>query len=83
MWTYYQEKAWAKKIIYTYGKNAAPFVFLTGHFLFTMVCHLISIFCIYNYYYHTFCIIFWLTWSIYNGSCFYMDYFSKKYEASL
>ena len=25
----------------------------------------------------------WLTWSIWNASCFYMDYFAKKYEASM
>ena len=33
--------------------------------------------------FNTFCIILWITWSIWNGSSFYMDYFGKKYELSL
>ena len=70
-------------LLHKLGPEMAPFIFLSVHFAFFFVCHLFSMICLYNFYWHTFSILFWLTWSIWNGSCFYMDYFSKKYEISL
>lgn len=36
-----------------------------------------------NFYVHTFFLMMWITLSIWNGANFYMEYFSRKYEASL
>lgn len=39
--------------------------------------------CFYSFYMNTLMVCLWLTWSVWNASCFYMDYFAKKYEASM
>ena len=80
---YYQRKPWAKKLLEKYGTGMVPVIFLGCHFLFFFVSHCFSIFCLYSFEFHTLAVVFWLTWSIMNGSSFYMDYFSKKYEQSL
>lgn len=71
---------WARKWIFMFGKEHTRFSFFLGHFLWFVLSHLFAIFTFYSYGLHTFLLILWLTWSIWNGSCFYMDYFSKKYE---
>ena len=83
MYNYYMRIGWAYKLTHKLGPSMAPFVFLSIHFAFFFVCHIFSMICIYSFYWHTFSILLWLVWSIWNGSCFYMDYFSKKYEISL
>lgn len=83
MFNYYCQKKWAHKILYQLGPKMAPAIFLSIHFAFFLVTHFGSIICMYSYEFHTLSIVIWLTWSIWNASCFYMDYFSKKYEASL
>ena len=69
--------------MYRLGNGMAPVIFVSIHFAFFLVCHFGSLLCFYSFEFHTFALLFWLIWSIWNGSCFYMDYFSKKYEASL
>uniref|UniRef100_A0A7S3CMA4 Glycerophosphocholine acyltransferase 1 n=1 Tax=Strombidium rassoulzadegani TaxID=1082188 RepID=A0A7S3CMA4_9SPIT len=83
MFLLYEKKEWAQKIMYKFGAGMAPFIFISAHMVFFILCHCFSILCFYSFEFHTFCIVFWLTWSVWNGSCFYMDYFSKKYEQSL
>ena len=83
MFESYQKKPWAKKFLNTFGHNFAPVIFIAAHFAFFFTCLICAMPCLYSYEWHTFCMIFWLTWSVWNGSCFYMDYFSKKYESSL
>ena len=56
---------------------------MSVHVGFFSVCHCASMLVFHNYYFHTFCINFWLCWSIWNAAGFYMDHFAKKYEASL
>jgi hypothetical protein len=83
MYGYYLKKKWAYDLVHKFGPGMGPVIFLSFHFLFFFVCHIFSMFCFYSFYWHTISILFWLTWSVWNGSCFYMDYFSKKYELSL
>jgi len=83
MFHYYMKQTWSRDLIMKFGASFAPFVFVSAHFLFFLFCHCCSILVMYNFYWATFCVVFWLVWSIWNASCFYMDYFSKKYEASL
>jgi hypothetical protein len=83
MFMYYEKQKWARNVLYKLGAGFAPFIFISLHFIFFFMCHCASMLCLWSYYFHSFAIALWLTWSIYNASCFYMDYFSKKYEASL
>ena len=83
MYILYNKKPWAKKLLNTFGEGFAPVMFISIHFSFFFICHLGSISCFFYETFHTFCIVFWLTWSVWNSSCFYMDYFAKKYNASL
>ena len=69
--------------MYSYGPTFAPFIYLSYHFMFFFVFHCYAMINMFSYEFHTFSIVLWLTVSIWNGSCFYMDYFAKKYEASL
>lgn len=83
MFEYQRRIPWARKIIYRYGRRMSRLVFLGGHMSWFLLAHIFAIPTFYIYEWHTFLLILWLTWSIWNGSCFYMDYFSKKYELSL
>jgi len=58
-------------------------MFLTLHFCFFFCCHLVSFLSFYSYTWATGGTLLYLTWSIWNASCFYMEYFAKKYQASL
>ena len=83
MFHYYANQKWSRDFMYRLGPSFAPIIFISAHFIFFFLCHCCSMLVLYSYPFATFCIVLWLTWSIWNGSCFYMDYFSKKYEASL
>ena len=83
MYGYYSRIAWSRTLMNKCGEKLAPVVFVSILFGMFILCHCGSILCFYSFYFHTFAILFWLTWSIWNASCFYMDYFSKRYEASL
>jgi hypothetical protein len=79
----FHKKPWANKLLNRQGKFSGPILyslFNAGFVFFTL--H-IGILCLKFEYLNYFLIWFWLAWSIWNSSCFYMDYFSKKYEASL
>ena len=83
MYIYYEKKPWAKKLLDRKGIFRGPVLFLSFHFAFFFVCHCMAVLCFKFYWFNLISVMFWLTWSIWNSSCFYMDYFSKKYEASL
>ena len=58
-------------------------VFLLGHFAWFAVAHLLAIIQFYCYYLNLVTIVILLQIAVYNGACFYMDYFSKRYEKQL
>ena len=64
-------------------KLPLPIIFLFGHFVFYFVFHLLAVLL-----YHSFilnmlqCFVI-LQVCIYQGACYYMDYFAKKYELQL
>lgn len=76
MFRAYEKQPHMNKLMCTFGKKNAPLVFITGHLLFWFACHCAAITTFYNYYWHTFCIIFWLSWSVWNAAGYYMDYFA-------
>lgn len=83
MFKLYQAQTWSRNILYTFGKGKAAFMFVVIHFTFFLTCHICSYPCFFNYYWNTACILFWTMWSIWNGSCFYFNYFARRYEESL
>ena len=60
-----------------------PIVFILSMWTFTFVAHLIACITYYNYYVNHVVAFFLMQWAVYNGACFYMDYFSKRYEKQL
>lgn len=83
LYYYYNNQPWANKLLDRKGCLRGPVLFLSFHFVFFFICHCYALLCWCSYYFATFSVVFWLAWSLWNSSCFYMDYFSKKYEASL
>lgn len=60
-----------------------PIVFLLISFVYTFVFHLVAILCYYCYSLNHIYAALLLQKACYNGACFYMDYFSKRYEKQL
>jgi hypothetical protein len=83
MYVYYQSMNWSRKILNQFGKSFAPIIFMTLHFVYFFISHLLAILSLYYFWYCTIFMVTMMLMSVKNGSTFYMDYFSKKYEASL
>ena len=60
-----------------------PIIFLFCHFIYYFVGHLWSVLLWHSYYLHLITCVAWVYWSFYQGACYYMDYFAKKYESQL
>ena len=57
--------------------------FLFFHFLYFAVTHLIAVLLWHSYWLNMAVACFLLQWSVYQGACYYMDYFAKRYEMQL
>jgi hypothetical protein len=57
--------------------------FLGGHASFWFCCHLVSVLQFQSFWLNHALMIYWLTVAGWNGSCYYMDYFARKYEMQL
>jgi len=66
-----------KKIKYS------PPIFLFFHFVLFFVCHLGALIAYHWFWFNTLIVILYSYISIWNGACFYMDFFCKKYEKLL
>jgi len=77
-----KKKAMAR-LFDTFGEKLGPVVFCLVHFCFFVLNTLVGIVCFYSEAFNVVFITCMIGISVYNSSCFYMDYFSKKYEASL
>ena len=79
----YSRQKGASSMLNLLGEKFAPVMFIVVHFSFFFITFVFSFIAYFSETANTFLILLWLTWSVWNGSCFYMDYFSKKYELSL
>ena len=72
------EKLWNK-----WGPKYSGLLFMTTHFIIFLMTTFISLISYFSFYFNVLClsIVFCTCW--WRGSCFYMDYFSKKYEFNL
>lgn len=65
------------------GKNAGPIIFLFFHFTYFLATLLYAIVQYHFKWINLLCILVLLLNSAWNGACFYMEYFCKKYELEL
>jgi len=83
MYVYFQKKPIFKKIYATFGPKFTPVAFMLFHVAFFAGSMALALLCFFCHYFHSAYIVCWLLISIWNGANFYMEYFSRKYEASL
>ena len=79
-YNYMSQKPAIKKILDKVGPSLAPIAFLTGHFLFWLAAHILAMIQYHWYWLNCAFMCYWLYVSVWNGACFYMDYFARKYE---
>ena len=58
-----------------------PVLFLFFHFLYTLLCHCMAVLLWHSYILNMAVACFLMQWSVYQGACYYMDYFAKRYES--
>ena len=63
--------------------SLSPLGFMCSHFLFFLASHLVSILQYHFFWLNTLFVVYYSVLSVWNGACFYMEYFSKKYELQL
>lgn len=57
-----------------------PVFFLVFHFLYYSACHCCAVLFWHSYILNIAVACFLMQWSVYQGACYYMDYFAKRYE---
>jgi len=82
-YVHFNKKPGIHKLLQKFGLKFVPIIFLFAHFSFFFVCHLFAIVQFHFFYLNTFIVCMWMTLSFWNGACFYMEYFSKRYEMQL
>jgi hypothetical protein len=65
------------------GPGYAGLIYVASHFTAITVIFTVTIICYFSYYFNLMVIVLTSSVSFWNGATFYMDYFSKKYEANL
>ena len=84
MYQLFQNLDLVKKVVAIYKLNGvSPLMFLTVHFIMFIVTHLLAIIQYQYFWFSTLVVGFYTILSIWNGACFYMEYFCKKYEKQL
>ena len=83
MYVYYMNQAWAAKILSMFGNKFAPLFFMSLHVSFFILSAGFAFIAYFSYIGHTLLMLGWIGLSIWNGANFYMEYFSRRYEASL
>ena len=74
---------WSKKIAIVLGIPLSPPLYLSCHFVYYAVTHFMAIIC-FHYFIVSFCMAFTMSVVVlWNGACYYMDYFAKRYESHL
>ena len=60
-----------------------PLIFLFFHWVYFQTCSLMSVLLWHSYWLNMAMACFLMQWSVYQGACYYMDYFAKRYESQL
>jgi hypothetical protein len=83
MFVYYMNQPWAAKILSKFGMKLAPLFFMSLHVSFFVMSAGFAFLAYHSFLAHTCLMLTWIGLSIWNGANFYMEYFSRRYEASL
>jgi len=77
---YFRNKDGIKGVLDKAGPTFAPLVFLFGHFVIFLVMHCVAVICYHSFWLNTSLMVYFILVSFWNGSCYYMEHFAKKYE---
>lgn len=73
-----------KKMIDKFGGTSlSPMYFLLLHLVLFLGNHVLAMLCYQNFWINTALNLYYHVLSFWNGSCYYMEYFSKQYEKQL
>jgi len=75
--------AGVKKFLEARNLTLSPLGFMLSHFIMFFMCHLVAIIEYHFFWVNTLIVCFYSIQSVWNGACFYMEYFSRKYEKQL
>lgn len=70
-------------MLYGLGKQKAPIAYLLMHLAYCLITMIFAYISYYSFFANTLFLCTWTVWSIWNGSCFYMEQFAKMYEVSM
>ena len=70
---------WSRKLMERHG----PILYLILHFVYYIVSHFMAIICWHSFVFSYVMTTLWILIAFWNGACYYMDYFAKRYESSL
>ena len=70
-------------MLYGLGKDKAEIAYLLMHLAYCFITMVFAYLSWYSHFLNTLFLITWTVWSIWNGSCFYMEKFAQMYEVSL
>jgi len=74
---------WVGNLAKSLKTQYSPPIFMCFHFLLFFVCHLGGMIAYHSFWFNTFIVLLYSYISLWNGACFYMDYFAKKYDKLL
>lgn len=80
---YFSRKSWAKEIFNKFGKGLEPIVFISCHFSFFLLTHIMAVVCYYLKWVNITIVCGLYLVSFWNGAGYYMSYFAKNYERQL
>ena len=79
--TSFYDIKWSKKLLE--NSKYPPLTYLTYHFYYFFVTHFIGVACWHSFAFSFVMSTLWIMIAFWNGACYYMDYFAKRYESSL
>ena len=82
-YNYMKQKPAIKKVLDKVSPKLAPVAFLAGHAVFWFLCHLVAMVQFWSFWLNVGMMVYWLYIAVWNGACYYMDYFARKYELQL
>lgn len=83
LYMYYMNQEYGARFLNRFGTRWATVFFMSLHVLFFLVTSIFAMLAYHSFYLHTLLLFTWLTACVWYGANFYMEYFSRKYEASL
>jgi len=81
-YVHFGRKPFVRKIL-DKSRGFAPVVFCFGHFLFWFAMHCLAMICYHSYWINSLAVVSWVMICVWNGACFYMEWFAKQYEKQL